>query len=615
MKRDIHLLRLMAWDDVISVLYRLTTKISAIPTALFVVLFVPSAVQAAGQVFPVTLFERVPILAAQMQPPASRLGQINLQSSKGEYEPASAIIRAGATPLRNVVVSVSDLVDSQSKRRISSSAIDVRLVKEWYQARDGWNSPLIGQAGGLPQRLVPELLVKDDGLVRPLHSERSNAIRMERSGRSFYLRVNDLNAMREQESIAESISNVLLDSTTLQPFDVGSNSSQRVWFTVHTPVDARAGTYVGTICFDSEEKRIGVIKVVLSVLSFELPEELVFSIYYRAKLSERVTEIGSEFKSEMQMAAELKDIVAHGIRSPTIYQRIEDTDGVRRVLLLHDQVGAQRDPLFFLGLQTTHEFLGISPAAVPGRLRELVPLFVRLGKEHGAKSVFIYGRDEAKGQELVAQHGLWEVVHQAGAKVFAAGYGDAFGLVGSQLDMLIYQGKPDAIEARRWHQAGHGILSYGNPQTGPENPFLFRLNYGLVLWANDFDGAMPYAYQHCFGSCWNDVDHPKYRDHVLAYPTSGPPIPTIAWEGLREGIDDVRYVRALERVIRGHVSQPRLAEEASAYLASLRREMMRLQAKSGPFNQNAEIDIDAVRQRVIGYILSLSGADDARAHE
>ena len=55
---------------------------------------------------------------------------------------------------------------------------------------------------------------------------------------------------------------------------------------------------------------------------------------------------------------------------------------------------------------------------------------------------------------------------------------------------------------------------------------------------------MNYAYQHAFGDIWNDFDHPKYRDHVFAYPVSNGLISTVQWEGFREAADDIRYLTA-----------------------------------------------------------------------
>ncbi|RKY42909.1 MAG: hypothetical protein DRP81_07310, partial [Candidatus Omnitrophota bacterium] len=44
---------------------------------------------------------------------------------------------------------------------------------------------------------------------------------------------------------------------------------------------------------------------------------------------------------------------------------------------------------------------------------------------------------------------------------------------------------------------------------------------------------------------WDDFDFERYRDHVMAYPTINGVIPTIQWEGFREGVDDVKCLTTL----------------------------------------------------------------------
>jgi hypothetical protein len=48
---------------------------------------------------------------------------------------------------------------------------------------------------------------------------------------------------------------------------------------------------------------------------------------------------------------------------------------------------------------------------------------------------------------------------------------------------------------------------------------------------------------------WNDWDGLYYRTSSLAYPAADKPISTLAFEGLREAVDDVRYLTALENAI------------------------------------------------------------------
>jgi hypothetical protein len=56
----------------------------------------------------------------------------------------------------------------------------------------------------------------------------------------------------------------------------------------------------------------------------------------------------------------------------------------------------------------------------------------------------------------------------------------------------------------------------------------------------------------------NDWHRNNYRDHTLAFPITGGVLSTLCWEGLREAVDDMRYLRTLqkaadERGVRGEV--------------------------------------------------------------
>lgn len=154
--------------------------------------------------------------------------------------------------------------------------------------------------------------------------------------------------------------------------------------------------------------------------------------------------------------------------------------------------------------------------------------------------------------------------------------------------------EPNKDEADKYHNIGHQVFNYANPQVGVENPEAYRRNYGLLLWQNDYDGAMDYAYQHSFGSIWNDFDG-KYRDHVFAYPTTNGVIDTIAWEGFREGVDDVRYVTTLQNRIKratqsGTPQQRAKAKDAQVFLDRLKE-------------QNIEsLHLNEIRQRMANFI-------------
>ena len=174
-----------------------------------------------------------------------------------------------------------------------------------------------------------------------------------------------------------------------------------------------------------------------------------------------------------------------------------------------------------------------------------------------------------------------------------------FALVGDIQDLLVCAGPPSKEEAAKWHSKGHKIFCYANPQAGPENPETWRRNFGVMLWKANYDGASTYIYYGCGGNPWNDFDHPKYRDHAMVYPTVDGVIDTIAWEGYREGIDDIRYGTTLKLLI----------EKAKRSRSSeLRRIALSAERYLNEFDVN-KVNLDTMRLEMINYILKLRGGE------
>lgn len=543
-------------------------------------------------------------------PVVSSARTLHLSAARGEFEPVSFLIRTGASAAASLKLKPSDLTETESGAVVPAANLDIRLVKVWYQAIDAWNDISKRNPADFRQKLVPELLLKDDALVRVDEQEGRNYLRLGAAGTFRYEWVNvpELAPANFEQQSAAAYS--LNDSRTLELFDVPANTTRQVWVLVHVPVSATPGVYRGSVELVGPNGIYDSLPVRLKVHAFELePPGMIYSIYYRAQLDSSGPSVGSEVKSEKQNRLELQDLRDHGVTNPTLYQSASNQVLLAKALRQRELVGANDGQLYYLGIQTREDSLGGPRARALAAIRSKVPVLSRLARRYGYEGIMIYGRDEAKGEALTEQREFWQAVHEYGGGVFVAGYRDAYPLVGDLLDVLVYYGKPDHAEAERWHERGHRVLNYANPQAGPENPYLFRLNYGLILWATRFDGAMPYAYQHCFGSCWNDVDHPTYRDHNLTYPSTEGPIPTLAWEGFREGVDDVRYVRTLEALASIMAAHSPAESKASAtYLANLRRDLQQQQLHSGKYNRDVHVDLDAVRDEVVRRISRLREA-------
>lgn len=450
-----------------------------------------------------------------------------IRGARGSSEPASLIVHA-IRGTRGLTIEISDLTAPDGSL-IPASAVDVRLVKCWFQAARG------SIRRSSHRVLVPELLLKDDRLVMVDYSRQKNYLRVSRRGTEEYL---DISADDGGELPRDIVFD---DATRLQPFDLMAGENRQVWLSYEIPLGAPAGTYTGKVTVSANGRVLNTIPVSVTVLPFSLRNPVLeYALYYRGILTAQShPAVGSELKKAEQYRRELADMIQHGIASPTIYQRYDDPL-LSEALRIRNEYPFARDHLYTLGTTTANPTDHKSLSDLAARVR----LWKSLALRYGFASLYIYGVDEAVGERLIAQLPSWGVVRREGAGVFVALYEGAVELAGDAIDVAVLSGyKP--WEVAKWRQRGKRVLCYGNPQVGVEDPSLYRRNYGFMLWTGGYHGCMPYAYQHGFGNIWNDFDHPEFRDHVFAYPTTNGLVGTVQWEGFRSAVDDIRYLSTL----------------------------------------------------------------------
>jgi hypothetical protein len=486
--------------------------------------------------------------------------ELRVAACRGEYEPASFAVYA-ANEIKGLLAKPT--AAQCGKFTIPASAIDIRVVKCWWQLSGDviWDATHPTNAPAL----TPELLLKNEKLVQVDNATKRNTLLDPQSPR---------------------------DAAELQPIDITSNTTRQYWVTVRVPEDAHPGKYRGAIELHAANMPPSRLALEIEVYPFALAEpRLQYAMYYRGCLTaDGQGSIGSEAKSAAQYLAEMRDMKAHGVTHPTCYQGrgqlLEQAIAIRR------RAGIANEPFYALGLgrlaETNAPNMPEQNAAIKRNIRAGVAELSRLG----VKQLYVYGMDEREGEGLKAERTAFEVVHEAGGKVFVACYKDAINHVGDLLDLAVLAGPLVPEQAAKWHARGKRVFSYGNPQVGVEQPETYRRNYGLALWKAGYDGAMDYAYQHGFGNIWNDFDTPGLRDHVFAYPTVDGVIDTVEWEGFREGIDDVRYVctllDAIEQGNRNPAKQA-IAAEAERWLRAI----------------DVQGDLGLLRKQIIDHILQL----------
>ncbi len=544
-------------------------------------------------------------------------GPLLLAATPGEHESGSFVVSAEER-LDRLTARCEGLV-SAAGDRLAASNVSIRAVKAWYQdtgsGRPG--NPHGGYDLSLRSgktALVPELLLHDDALVRVDTAKRQNFLRVGKGDDARYVCVSGKDPVpgktRDDFYVA--------DAPALLPLDLPAGMNKQFWVTVHVPREARAGIYAGALRLSCGNRTLGTLPFKTRVLPFKLaPPRRIAGIYYYAP--DRIY-YGSARMA--QFRKELENLHAHSIDDVTMpFNVLEEPEAyaLRRSVL-----GDRASRVFYTGWPTQH-------ARSAEDARANVVRHLEALRTHGVETAYFYGLDEAEGEKLTAQRAIWDAVRAAGGKIYVAGYPTGypgredkpgnFELMGDIQDMLVCAWEPSLAEARRWHGKGHLIVSYANPQAGIELPDLYRRNFGLTLWKNEYDGAMTYLYhwgasyaqdwgnapgeRRYFPSVWNDeCRKDRYRQHNMVYPTADGVIDTLQWEGYREAADDLRYIDTLSALVEAAgdaPTQPRPRRSVAAARAFLSR------LKARDFG-DPQLDMDAVRADIIDHILALHAA-------
>jgi hypothetical protein len=497
--------------------------------------------------FPWEPITSIRVLPFQYEVPAAPGNGVFISACRGEFEAASFVLTA-QKDLSGIAIDVNDLSDAQGNL-IPASAIDVRLVKVWYQ---GSTNPDWMWYITPDKVLTPELLLKDDTLVRVDYDTQTN-----------YLKgtINDVEQAIDISSPSAAFPSdaQFQDASALLPFSLKANENKQIWITVRVPSTTPAGKYSGNVTISAPSEAPVVMNLNVRVLPFDLePAPVEYGLYYTSiywPTRDNDTK-EAEYKTLAGMLADLQNMKDHGVLYPTLYQ--QDDGYVDAVLGVMDSAGLPKDKVYILGSWSGHNAY-IGNGSTPEELAAITATVMNwrsITESHGYTTTYFYGIDEGKGDELLAQRPAWQTVHNNGGKMWVSCTIGAADAVGDLLDAPVLYGARSATEIAaeiaKFHGHGQHVLTYGNPQAGIENPVVYRKNYGFALWNAGYDGAMDFAYQFKEGaSIWNDYDATPfdgvhtYRDHVFAYPTSNGIVDTVQWEGWREGVDDTRYLATL----------------------------------------------------------------------
>ncbi|MBR3820058.1 MAG: hypothetical protein IKJ37_00405, partial [Kiritimatiellae bacterium] len=455
-------------------------------------------------------------------------------------------------------------------RIIPPSAFSAKVVKAHYQ---GEGAPHGFLALSDRQVLVPELLLNDDGLVVPDHGKRRNLVKYRDGERTWYVDINTVGAQKWGVPIpAEAMP--IFDAKTLQPFNLPAKRNFQLAIRISVPEKILAGVYHGRMSFMSGGREIAALPMDIEVLPFRLPakaetfydptREYSMGLYVWANVNKQDKAVFLPFmRSRVQVLEEWRTLRDNGLTHPIFVwfaSIVHDDVEFRKHLSLVREAGFEGDRIHLgdsglIGNATDPAEL----KAMQGRLRHAMAV----AREYGFKDVYFYGFDEATGDRLLSQLAAWKAARDVGAKVIVSGFSQFCDAIGGKLDICVLNDDPANADAASWHAKGTMLWKYNTPQAGPEDPGIFRRNYGLDLWRRSFDGASTYC-DVSKSAVWNDIAEAQvqkaagrttgdvYRGLCMVYPTVDGVVETLALTGLESAIKDVRVMTKLRQLLRKH---------------------------------------------------------------
>ena len=461
--------------------------------------------------------------------------------------------------------------------RIAASAVDVRVVSAWYETRWGWDS-YQGGAREYPVR-TPELLLHDDAMMKVDVATRLNMLRISDPEGDRYVPVSERLEAATAE-IFDCNAEPVHDAPSFRPLALEEGEWRQFWITVRVPGDVPGGEYAGTLALTADGRDAGALPLKLTVHPFRLPRAAthynidrpmlgtwMHHCHIADKLMTRDGKYGSFdlANSLRRLENEYRNMAEHNMVNP--WARCVGDVGEWTVAVMK-RAGCETRP-FFGGPKISWDFaiMSIYPPSLGADIsvegnfvmwqKEMADYtntartaMAEVEKVLGHRDIYSYAYDEGGDEFIRRDMPFFATLNTFGGKTFVTGgspHGMAF-----MVDLNDASGAPGAERTLHWHEGGAMLETYAAPHSGPENPDIWRRGKGLALWYADLDGINEYNWYEG-RHIWNEfLDGPgsEYRNFCIVYPTADGVVDTVAWEGQREGFDDIRYLTLLKRLAR-----------------------------------------------------------------
>lgn len=463
-----------------------------------------------------------------LDPEGERISALTAFGCPGETVACSfSIVHSDHVP--DVEISCSSL--NSAGERIAGNRVEVYVVHKWLQSG-------LGIYQGAPIE-TPELLLKDDrqslkdGYKR-LFAHWRNLVRR----RTVYAPPK----LRLRGPV----------NTSLR-----ANQPKQIFLSLRIPEGTPAGKYEGRVQIKARTSKHNLDLTVEVLPITLLPPVQDLMIFYKGTSNWRNTQ---HYVSKTLMRTQLQDIWDHGFRSITIME--ENTAAAQAVIDLAESVGFDRHLVLIRPYPKPMRALHFRRSQPICFLSDEMDIHSKYG---GAATI----HEDIHTLEHITN---WNSAREENIPTICCVYHQPFRQrmldendVGHAPDLFCYCLVPNRdyfyFRSNMPEMAAEPAYYYWSAHM--EKPDLNRVLAGLYLWKSKANGISPYCYQHLPRhpfSPYDDFDpwepgteigpvKRDFRDHLVTYPAQGGPVPTLQWEGLREGIIDLRYLTTLESVL------------------------------------------------------------------
>jgi hypothetical protein len=393
--------------------------------------------------------------------------------------------------------------------------------------------------------------------------------------------------------------------------DVNSDCTQEFWITIHVPERAKPGEYRGPLRILTADGQRWETTLQLEVLPFTLaPAERVVGMYWRDQAG------GPEL-----LDRQVRDMVEHGMRVVTISRspKVSNVDG--KLVVDASELLAFLRRLRQLGLTGpipyNNSFEGLLKRAFPkgdfdNLYVELIRELEKVSSDPTAIKLLYYPVDEIGNADERGHkaHDLCALIakvpgatsyitvnnYKAGEK-----WGDTFDIWCGNIDYTLEQEQRLLARGKRYFRYGSAYLNDCRKA---------RNSCGFGFYRRPAEAMYYWHYQALTGNPFDDFDGDA-RDWCAVYPgADGTLIPTMDWESLREGVDDLRYIATLKqlaaRAEKGNETQKQAAAKARAELAAVLASDVETNTKQSAFAENlSHDDYNNLRRRLANRIVEL----------